>query len=223
MNRLKPDPQEAIPFRVAAREIAEISKAFYFRGWVLGTSGNFSAVVRREPLRLAITGSGLDKGCVEPSQIVEIDASAKVLRGGPRKASAEALIHLAIVRERGAGAVLHTHSICGTILSEAHAGAGQGAVVLQGFEMLKGLEGVHSHQHTERLPIVENSQNMEELSAEIAGLLGKQPEIHGLLLRKHGLYTWGANLGEAKRHVEIIEFLMEVLVRSGSAGISGKI
>ena len=204
-----------MPFRAAAREIAEISRAFYFRGWVFGTSGNFSAVVRREPLRLAITASGLDKGSVEPSQIVEIDASAKVARGQHR-ASAEALIHVAIARERGAGAILHTHSICGTILSEEHAGGG--AIVLQGYEMLKGLEGVTSHQDTERLPIVENSQNMEELSAEIAGLLGRQPEIHGMLLRKHGLYTWGATLPEAKRHVEIIEFLMEVLVRSGSAG-----
>jgi methylthioribulose-1-phosphate dehydratase len=221
MKRRERGPQKAIPFRVAAREIAEISKAFYSRGWVLGTSGNFSAVIQREPLRLAITACGLDKGSVSLSQIVEIDASAKVRRGAPRKASAEALIHLAIVRERAAGAVLHTHSICGTVLSEAH--AGQGAVVLQGYEMLKGLEGVHSHQHTERLPIVENSQNMEELSAEIGGVLAAQPEIHGLLLRKHGLYTWGANLREAKRHVEIIEFLMEVLVRSGSAGISGKI
>jgi len=221
MTAREPQPQRAIPFRAAAREIAEISKEFYFRGWVLGTSGNFSAVVRREPLRLAITASGLDKGRVAPSQIVEIDASAKVLRGAPRKASAEALIHLAIVRERGAGAVLHTHSICGTILSETH--AGQGAVALQGYEMLKGLEGVHSHEHTERLPIVENSQNMEELSAQIGGVLTARPEIHGLLLRKHGLYAWGATLREAKRHVEIIEFLMEVLVRSGSAGIGVKI
>jgi methylthioribulose-1-phosphate dehydratase len=215
MTPRKPDLLKAVPLRAAAREIAEIGKAFYSRGWVLGTSGNFSAVVRREPLRLAITGSGLGKGSIAPSQIVEIDASAKVLRGTHR-ASAEALIHLAIVRERGAGAVLHTHSVCGTILSDAH--AGEGAVVVQGYEMLKGLQGVHSHQHTERLPIVENSQNMQELAAEIAGLLGKQPEIHGLLIRKHGLYTWGANLREARRHVEIIEFLMEVLVRSGSAG-----
>jgi methylthioribulose-1-phosphate dehydratase len=206
---------EEMPFRAAAREIAVISRAFYSRGWVFGTSGNFSAVVGREPLRLAITASGLDKGSVEPSQIVEIDASGKVVRGKHR-ASAEALVHVAIARERSASAILHTHSICGTILSEEHAGGG--AVLLQGYEMLKGLEGVTSHQHTERLPIVENSQNMEELSVEIAGLLGKQPEIHGLLLRKHGLYTWGATLREAKRHVEIIEFLMEVLVRSGSAG-----
>jgi methylthioribulose-1-phosphate dehydratase len=94
-------------------------------------------------------------------------------------------------------------------------------VELTGYEMLKGLEGVRTHEHTEQLPILENSQNMKELAGRIADLLEKQPDIHGLLLRKHGLYTWGATPREAKRHLEIFEFLMEVLVRSSSAGNIG--
>jgi methylthioribulose-1-phosphate dehydratase len=162
---------------------------------------------------LAITASGFDKGSLAPSQILEIDAELRVVRGKHRP-SAEAAIHLAIVRTRAAGAVFHTHSTCGTILSERH--ASQGHVELGGYEMLKGLEGVHTHEHTERLPILENSQNFKELAARIAELLENQSDIHGLLLRKHGLYTWGTTLREAKRHVEIIEFLMEVLVRSSS-------
>jgi len=111
------------PFLAAAREIAEVSRNFYSRGWALGTGGNFSAVIRRDPLRLAITGSGLHKGDVEPSQIVEIDAQEKVLRG-TRRASNEAAIHVAIVRERGAGAVLHTHSVWATVLSGMQASGG---------------------------------------------------------------------------------------------------
>jgi methylthioribulose-1-phosphate dehydratase len=91
-------------------------------------------------------------------------------------------------------------------------------VELKGYEMLKGLEGVRSHEHTERLPILENSQNMKEVAAKVTDLLEKQSDIHCFLLRRHGLYTWGATPREAKRHVEIIEFLMEVLVRSNSAG-----
>jgi methylthioribulose-1-phosphate dehydratase len=215
VRRQKP---ASIPFGAAAREIAEIGKSFHARGWVLGTSGNLSAVTRQKPLRLAITASGFDKGSLSPSQILEIDAQEKVVRG-KHKPSSEAAIHVAIVQKRAAGAVFHTHSTWGTILSETH--GSDGFIELKGFEMLKGLEGVHSHEHTERLPILKNSQNMKELSAEIANLLEKQPEIHGLLLRKHGLYTWGATLREAKRHVEIIEFLMEVLVRSSSAGNAG--
>jgi methylthioribulose-1-phosphate dehydratase len=204
-----------VPFGRVAREIAGVAKGFHSRGWVLGTSGNLSAVVRRDPLLLAITASGFDKGSLGPSQILEIDAEGSVVRG-KYKPSSEAAIHLAIVRERTAGAVLHTHSTWGTILSEIH--ASERGVELRGYEMLKGLEGVRSHDHAEWLPILENSQNMERLSAEIGELLRKQPSTHGLLLRKHGLYTWGSTLREAKRHVEIIEFLMEVHGRSGFAG-----
>ena len=80
--------------------------------------------------------------------------------------------------------------------------------------MLKGLEGIHTHKHREWLPIVENSQDMHELAQEISQTLEENPSAHGFLLRGHGLYTWGADLAEAKRHVEIFEFLMETLVRA---------
>ena len=83
--------------------------------------------------------------------------------------------------------------------------------------MLKGLEGVRTHKHREWLPILENSQDMVELAGRISNLLRERPGIHGFLLKEHGLYTWGKSLQEAKRHVEILEFLMEVLVRSGAA------
>jgi methylthioribulose-1-phosphate dehydratase len=201
-------------FAEAAARLAEIGKGFYTRGWVLGTSGNFSAVTSREPLRLAITSTGLDKGRLLPTQFLEMDDAANVLRGNGRP-SAEALLHLAIARGLHAGAVLHTHSVWSTVLSGSH--AAHGGIALEGFEMLKGLEGVRTHKHREWLPILENSQDMVELADRVSNTLQECPGIHGFLLREHGLYTWGASLQEAKRHVEILEFLMEVLVRSGAA------
>ncbi|HET7151713.1 MAG TPA: class II aldolase/adducin family protein, partial [Candidatus Acidoferrum sp.] len=92
-------------FSKAAQSLAEAGKGFYARGWALGTSGNFSAVVSREPLRLAITSTGLDKGSLTPEQFLEIDKKANVVRGNGRP-SAEALLHLTIVRDVKAGAVL---------------------------------------------------------------------------------------------------------------------
>lgn len=80
--------------------------------------------------------------------------------------------------------------------------------------MLKGLAGVRTHEHREWLPILGNSQDITELSQDISIILRAHPGIHGFLLRGHGLYGWGASLFEAKRHIEILEFLMEVLVRS---------
>ncbi len=206
-------PNTAI-FPKVAVELAEIGKNFYTRGWVLGTSGNFSAVISREPLRLAITSTGLDKGALTPAQFLEIDDAANVVRGEGRP-SAEALLHLAIARGVDTGAILHTHSVWSTVLSGSH--ASQGGIALEGFEMLKGLEGVRTHKHREWLPILENSQDMIELGESVSKTLRESPNIHGFLLKEHGLYTWGVGLQEAKRHVEILEFLMEVLVRAGAA------
>jgi methylthioribulose-1-phosphate dehydratase len=208
----------ATSFAKLAVEMAEIGRGFYGRGWVLGTSGNFSAVVSREPLRLAITSTGLDKGGLKSADFLEMDDAGSVLHGSGRP-SAEALLHVAVVRCLNAGAVLHTHSVWSTVLSGSH--AAQGGIWLEGFEMLKGLEGVRTHRHREWLPILENSQDMVELARRVATVLGENPGVHGFLLRGHGLYTWGASLRDAKRHVEILEFLMEVLVRSGAATRTG--
>ena len=190
-----------------------MGRACYARGWALGTSGNFSAVVRTNPLTLAITTSGVDKGLLEPSQIVEIDERGSVIRGSAT-ASAEATLHLAIVRSRGggAGAVLHTHSIWSTILSDA-VGDGAGGLAIDGYEMLKGLTGVRTHEHREWLPIVENTQDWPAAVPRIEALLREHPEAHGFLIRRHGLYTWGRDLAEAKRQMEIFEFLFEVMGR----------
>lgn len=205
---------ESERFASVSHALADAGRAFYARGWALGTSGNFSAVVLREPLRLAITSTGLDKGALTAGQFLEIDGSSEVVRGDGRP-SAEALLHIAVVRALSAGAVLHTHSVWSTVLSGLH--ATEGGIALEGYEMLKGLEGVRTHKHREWLPILENSQDMSELAGKVSATLRETPGIHGFLLREHGLYTWGATLQEAKRHVEILEFLMEVVVRAGAA------
>lgn len=210
VHRPRPD---SVNFSKLAVDLAETGKNFYSRGWVLGTSGNFSAVISREPLRLAITSTGLDKGKLTPAQFLELDGAANVVRGEGRP-SAETLLHLAIVSCVNAGAVLHTHSVWSTVLSGTH--ASQGGVALEGYEMLKGLDGVRTHQHREWLPILENSQDMIELAQRVSTTLHELSGIHGFLVREHGFYTWGASLQEAKRNVEILEFLMEVLVRSAS-------
>ena len=201
-------------FDAVARELAAAGRRFYARGWVLGTSGNFSAVLARNPLRLAITASAVDKGALGRGQILRIDERGGRLGRGNSTPSAETLLHLEIVRRRGAGAVLHTHSVWSTLLSDAH--AAHGGLELSGFEMLKGLTGVTTHEHVERVPIIPNDQNMARLAGRIGETLDRAPGAHGLLLQGHGLYTWGASLAEAVRQVEIMEFLFEAIGRRAS-------
>jgi methylthioribulose-1-phosphate dehydratase len=199
-------------FPQIAASLSSLARTFYARGWAVGTSGNLSAVVDREPLRLAISPSGVDKGELEAGQILLIDQHGRVLSDHGAKPSDESALHLMIVKERGAGAVLHTHSIWNTMLSDLH--APEGGLAIEGYEMLKGLQGVKTHQHREWLPVIENSQDMLALAASVSNTLSKHTEEHGFLLRGHGLYTWGADTAEAKRHVEILEFLLEVVGRT---------
>jgi methylthioribulose-1-phosphate dehydratase len=54
---------------------------------------------------------------------------------------------------------------------------------------------------------------MTRLARAVRQVLSDYPSAHAFLLERHGLYTWGATLDEAERHVEILEFLLEVIGR----------
>jgi methylthioribulose-1-phosphate dehydratase len=200
-------------WRTAASGLIAAGRRFYARDWVLGTSGNFSAVTSRRPLRLAITASAVHKGTLATRDILEIDARGRVVRGRGRP-SAETALHLEVARARGAGAVLHTHSVWSTIRSDRL--AADGGLALEGYEMLKGLAGVVTHEHREWIPVVPNDQDMSRLASTARETLDAHPAAHGFLLARHGLYTWGETLADAERLVEILEFLFEAESRRQS-------
>lgn len=193
-------------------ELALAGREFYRRGWVLGTSGNFSMLIARNPMRMCVTASGIEKGDLDETNFLELDENADIIEGFG-KPSAETLLHLCIYRHvPRARSILHTHSVWGTILSDHF--YEQGAIEIEGYEMLKGLSGVTTHEHKETVPIVDNSQDYIALSHVIENVLRENPNCHGVYLRRHGLYTWGESVADARRHVEIFEFLFEVLGRS---------
>jgi len=201
-----------------------VGREFHGRGWSLGTSSNYSVVVSREPLELLVTASGKDKSALSRDDFVRVDSSGRVTDGSDRRSSAETLLHCTIAElVPSVGAVLHTHSPWGTILSGADLPPGSAVATLRiaGYEMLKGLEGITTHDTHEDVPIFANTQDMRELSARIrerfAGLdftAPGRPPLHGFLIARHGLYTWGRDLAEARRHIEIFEFLFECVARA---------
>lgn len=179
--------------------------AFAQRGWCDGTGGNFSVVLNLEPLRLLMAPSGIDKGSVRVDQLIEVDHNGTVVNGNGR-ASAETALHLMLINEAEARSILHTHSVKATVLSRHYAASG--GITLEGLEMLKGLRGITSHDTEISIPVVANDQDIERLSISSRQLIHKAP--FSLLVEGHGLYTWGASLSEAKRHTEIVEFLLDV-------------
>ena len=213
-------------FKQTASALAAIGRRFHTRRWALGTSGNFSAVLSRKPLRLAITASSVAKGTLRAADILQCDGRGRVVGRSSGKPSSETLLHVEIARRRGAGAVLHTHSVWSTMLSEVWASDPfEQGVVIEGYEMLKGLSGVTSHEHREFIPVLDNDQDMARLAGAVGETLDRFPEAHAFLLRRHGLYTWGDSLTDAERHVEIIEFLFEAVgrthARSSGVGAPG--
>jgi methylthioribulose-1-phosphate dehydratase len=199
----------ADPVEIALADLGAIGRIFHARGWVPGTGGNFSVVLRRAPLALAVTATGSDKGALTAADIAVVDDTGRVRPKDPQP-SAEVALHLAVVRALpGVGAVVHTHSLAATEVSLA----GDVAVELSGFEQLKALYGVHDPELSQRLPIFDNDQNLSRLAERCHAVLAGHP-THGFLIRGHGLYTWGSDIAAARRHVESLEHLLELFIRT---------
>ena len=212
-----------LPYTHQLQQLTCIGKDCYQRGWSRGTSSNYSLVVARDPLQLLITASGKDKGALTEADFVLVDASGEIVQPSSdakqtaqstNKASAETLLHCWAASNRKAGAVLHTHSVWATVLSERF--CSQGGIWFENFEMLKGIEGVQTHQTRRWLPLIKNSQDMPALRKEIEQRWQQADEswMPGFLLAQHGMYCWGDDFAMAARHLEVLEFLLECTGRS---------
>jgi methylthioribulose-1-phosphate dehydratase len=185
----------------ARNELVSVGRWMSARGFLPATSGNLSC--RVSATHVAITASGCDKGELSPSDVlvVGIDEPA-----APRT-SAELPLHLQLYRDRPAtGAVLHGHSLAATLVSASY--LAEGRLVLSGYELLKAFRGVTSHEASVEVPIFANDQDMKALSASVSARLARVPQAVCYLLAGHGAYAWGESMGEARRHLEALEFLL---------------
>jgi methylthioribulose-1-phosphate dehydratase len=150
---------------------------------------------------MAVTLSGRDKGALTSEDFVAVAIDAPP----PPGVSAEAPLHaLMYRRDPGIGAVLHVHSLTATLASlESEA---SGAVVLEGYEMLKALAGITTHEARVEVPVFANDQDIPRLARRVEARVG--PGTWGYLIAGHGLYAWGRNVAEARRHVEAFDFLL---------------
>ena len=146
----------------ATHALIDVGAHFHHRGWSMGASSNYSVVLEREPLTLLITASGRDKSRLGVSDFVIVAEAGKPTMAGTPKPSAETLLRTVITQRADAGAVLHTHSVWGTVLSERH--FEQGELHIGGLEMLKGLAGIDAHESSARIAIFDNTQDIADLA-----------------------------------------------------------
>jgi len=184
--------------RLLIDNIRELSQA----GWTPATSSNFSH--RLDDRHAAITVSGRDKGRLAEGDIMVVDFDGKAV-GSDHRPSAETLLHTQLYRRfPEIGCVLHTHSPVQTIASRLYAGVGH--IRLEGYELLKAFHGNTTHETEIQVPVFSNTQDMPTLAAQVDALLDQQP-LWGYLIDGHGLYAWGRDMAEARRHLEAFEFL----------------
>jgi methylthioribulose-1-phosphate dehydratase len=215
MSQIRALPLNSI--KGETRKMMEVASELHGLGFMPGTGGNISTLISPDPFLLQISASGIDKGKMSEASFITVDEDGQPL-SGKLKPSAETLLHIAILRSTDAGSVIHTHSVNGTVLSEIY--REKGYISITGYEMLKALSGNKTHECTEVIPVINNSQDMPFLHEIVMRELHDKTDTHAILLEGHGLYTWGADVFEAKRHTEAIEFLLEVIYRKML--ISGK-
>lgn len=185
--------------RLLIGNIRELAQA----GWTPATSSNFSH--RLDDHHAAITVSGRDKGRLVEDDIMVVDFDGRAV-GRPLRPSAETLLHTQLYRRYPEiGCVLHTHSPVQTVASRLYAGAGH--VRLEGYELLKAFHGNSTHETAVDVPVFANTQDMDVLAAQVDALLDRQA-MRGYLIDGHGLYAWGRDMAEARRHLEAFEFLL---------------
>lgn len=193
-----------------------LARALYQRGWMWGTSGNLSVKLSDAPRRIAVTASGWSKGALTYDGIAVQPVEARrefawLGEGAGAKPSAEACIHSAIYDAvPDAGAVLHVHTIAGTLMSlEGGAPDTGGTLEVAGLEMIKGW-GLKAGDRA-LVPIVPNWPALERIAEEVTRRIREGANVPVALVYGHGLTAWGRDLEQAKNHVEIAEFIFQVL------------
>ena len=185
----------------AAASIAAVGREVFSRGWVPATSGNFS--MRLGDDEVAITVSGTDKGRLQEEDVMQVDLNGHSRSG--KRASAELALHLQLYRrDPSIGAVLHTHSLNATVCSQLV----EDECLFDGLELLKAFDGISSHDSALRVPVFDNTQNIESLAEQVEQRMQASGQGHGYLIRGHGLYTWGTTMADCMRHLEALEYLL---------------
>lgn len=190
----------------AVNVLNDLKIKLYNKGWFPATSGNLSYKLHENPLMFAITSSGKDKGTVTHEDVIFVDKDAKPVEKTRLKPSAETKIHSQIYQKTDAGCVVHIHTVNNNFISSLY--FEEGKVKLKDMEMIKALD-IWKEDAEVEIPIIENFFDLNKLAEEAGKAIN--PEVPGILIKNHGIYSWGRNEFEAKRHIEAFEFMFELM------------
>ena len=193
---------DPIRLQALAAEIITATRELAALGWTPATSSNFS--MRLDDHHAAVTVSGRDKGRLTPEDIMVVDLDGQAVTD--QAPSAETVLHTQLYKRLPeVGCVLHTHSLAQTLASRLYAGAG--CLRFEDYELIKAFRGQTTHDTVMDVPVLANNQCIPTLAAQVDVLLDRGP-MWGYLIEGHGMYAWGRDMAEARRHLEAFEFLI---------------
>ena len=194
--------------------ICELGRAFYALGWASGTGGGICV---REGDHLSVAPSGVQKERMTPDQMFALSLDGEVVSRPDdpalRPSECSALFLKAVVL-RGAGAVIHSHSMnamMATLLFQTE-------FAVSHLEMMKGIRGT---KYSDRLvvPIVGNTESECDLAGALGASILAYPQTQAVLVRRHGVYVWGRDWIEAKTQAECYDYLFRAAVEMRRMGI----
>ena len=193
--------------------ICDLSRSFYDLGWVTGTGGG---ICIRDGDRVVIAPSGVQKERMRPEEMFTLALDGLVLDrpADPALRPSECCaLFLKAVNLRDAGAVIHSHSmnaVAATLLFENE-------FSISHLEMIKGIEGMGYHDRLV-VPIIDNTARECDLADALEEAIVRYPDTYAVLVRRHGVYVWGADWVRAKTHAECYDYLFRAAVEMRRMG-----
>ena len=194
--------------------ICVLLRRFHALGWVSGTGGGI-ALKDRE--RIFMAPSGVQKELVDKDDLFVLDEAGQVLerpRDGALKLSQCAPLFLHAFQKRGAGAVIHSHSLH-ALSATLIAGATFRATHL---EMIKGVAG-HGYHDLLEIPILENTAHECDLADALGAAIDAFPRTVAVLVRRHGVYVWGESWQKAKTTAECLDYVFAAALELRRLGL----
>ena len=213
-----PSPQPSIRKTSALQDlevrvlICELCRLFYHKGWASGTGGGISI---KQGGRIYMAPSGVQKERLHAEDIFVLDSDGEPIDAPAHLKCSECKpLFMAAYRLRGAGTVLHSHSMnamLATWLFDSH-------FRVSNLEMQKGIAG-HGAFDALEVPIIPNTAREGELTESLTKAIQDNPKASAVLVRGHGVYVWGRDWAQAKTQAECYDYLFEAAVKLKQLGI----
>jgi L-fuculose-phosphate aldolase len=179
-------------------ELAAAARRLAARGLVSGTSGNAGA---RAGDLVAVTPTGAELADVSAEEIAVVDLDGNQV-DGPLAPTSEVALHLALLRARGGGCVVHTHSPAATAI-----GCVVDELPLVHYDMLAFGGTVRVAPYL--------TFGTDELAAAVAQAIDGR---NAALMRNHGAVCWGGDPASAATLAEKLEWVCDVYQRARAIG-----